>query len=131
MRYVAIPLLILALIIGGGTAALIVADVTLGEVRDFVIIIYGVMGILFFLISIIVALGVFIALRAAMGASRDAFEESVKPGLDDVRGMVHTARGSVEFVADSAVSPVIRVVAVARGVRRGLDAVTGFARRER
>lgn len=131
MRYVAIPLLILVLIVAGGTAGLIVADVRLDEVRDVVIIIYGLAGILFFLVGIIVTVGIFIALRMAMGASRDAFDESVRPALDDARGMVHTARGSFEFVADSAVSPVIRVVAVARGVRRGLDAVTGFARRGR
>ena len=131
MRFVVIALLSLVLVIAGGTAGLIVADVRLDEVRDFVIIIYGVMGILFFLIGIVVALGLFFALRSVAGAARDVFEESVKPSIDDARGMFRTVRGGVEFAADSAVSPVIRVVAVARGVRRGVDAVTGFARRGR
>ena len=131
MRFVVIPLLILVLVIAGGTAGLIVADVRLDEVRDFVIIIYGLMGILFFLTGILVALGIFFALRAVAGSGRDVFEESVKPSIDDVRGIVQTVRGEVEFAADNAVSPVIRVVAVARGVRRGVDAVTGFARRGR
>ena len=131
MRFVIVPLLLLVLLIGGGTTGLIVADVRLDEVRDVVIILYGLMGVLFFLIGIIVTLGIFFALRAAVGAGRDVFEESLKPGIDDVRGMVQTVRGGVEFATDSAVSPVIRVVAVARGVRRGLDAVTSFARRGR
>ena len=51
--------------------------------------------------------------------------------IDEVSEMVHTVRGGVEFATDNAVSPVIRVVAVARGVRRGLEAVTSFARRGR
>ena len=97
MRFVVIPLLTLLLVIAGGTAGLIVADVRLDEVRDFVIIIYGLMGILFFLIGILVALGIFFALRAVAASGRDVFEESVKPGIDDVRGMVQTVRGGVEF----------------------------------
>ena len=131
MRFVVIPLLLLVLVIGGGIAGLIVSDVSLDEIRDFVIILYGVMGILFFLVGIIVSLGVLIALRAIVGAGRGVFEDSLKPGIDDVREMVQTVRGGVEFATDNAVSPVIRVVAVARGVRRGLDAVTGFTRRGR
>ena len=131
MRFVVIPLLLLAVLIGGGTAGLIVSDIRLDEVRDVVIILYALMGILFFLVGIIVALGVFFALHALVGAGRGVFEESLKPGIDEVSEMVHTVRGGVEFATDNAVSPVIRVVAVARGVRRGLDAVTGFARRGR
>ncbi len=131
MRFVVIPLLIVVLVIAGSTAGLIIADVSLDEVRDVVIIVYGLLGIVFFLVAIVVALGVFFALRAVVGAGRDAFEESVKPSLDDVRGMVQTVRGGVEFAADNAVSPVIRLVAVARGVRRGVHAVTGFTRRGR
>ncbi len=131
MRFVVIALLIVVLVIAGGIAGLVVADISLDEVRDVVIIIYGLLGIVFFLVGIIVALGLFFALRAVVGAGRDAFEESVKPSLEEVRGMVQTVRGGVEFATDNAVSPVIRVVAVARGVRRGVHAVTGFTRRGR
>ena len=131
MRYVLIPLLVLIALIAGGIAVLIVVDVTLQEVRDVFIIIYAVMGILFFLISIIVALAMFFVVRVLTRIASDAYEEQGKPILEDVRGSVRTMRGGVEFVTDQAVSPVIRVVSVARGVRRGVDAVAGFARRGR
>lgn len=131
MRYVLIPLLVLIALIAGGIAVLIVVDVTLQEVRDVFIIIYAVMGILFFLISIMVAFAMFFVVRVLTRIASDAYEEQAKPILEDVRGSVRTMRGGVEFVTDQAVSPVIRVVSVARGVRRGIDAVTGFARRGR
>lgn len=131
MRYVLIPLLVLIALIAGGVAVLIVVDVTLQEVRDVFIIIYAVMGILFFLISIIVALAMFFVIRVLTRIASDAYEEQGKPILEDVRGSVRTMRGGVEFVTDQAVSPVIRVVSVVRGVRRGVDAVAGFARRGR
>lgn len=131
MRYVLIPLLLLFAIIAGGTAALIIADVTLQEVRDVFIIIYAVMGILFFLISIILAFGMFVAVRVLTRIASEAYEEQAKPMLEDVRGSVTSFRSGVEFATDQAVSPVIRVVSMARGVRRGVGAVTGFARRGR
>ena len=48
-----------------------------------------------------------------------------------MRGTVQSVRGSVEFVSDQAISPMIRVIAVARGVRRGVEAMAGVARRGR
>ena len=131
MRYVAIPLLLLAILLAAFIGALVYFDVTREEVRDFVIIIYGVAGILFFLIATIAALGTFMLLYGAYRAGRGAFEERVSPVVDDVAGAVHTARGAVEFASDTAVSPLIKVVAFTRGVRRGVDAVADRARRGR
>ena len=126
-----IPLLILVAVIAGGTAALIFADVSLHEVRDVFLIVYAVIGVLFFVISIAVALVIFFTVRALTRVASDAYEEQAKPMLEDMRGSVHTVRGGVEFVTDQAVSPVIRAVAVARGVRRGVSAVADLARRGR
>ena len=108
-----------------------VVEITLGEARDTVIIVYGVLGIVFFLIAIIAALAIFFAVRMLTGLARDAYEESARPLVDDVRGTVQSVRGSVEFVSDQAISPMIRVIAVARGVRRGVEAMAGVARRGR
>lgn len=137
VRYVVI-LLLLAVLAGAGViAGLFYFDITMAQTRDAVIIMYGVLGGLFFFFGIIVLLVLLFALQAASGAASDVFGESVRPVVNDTREMVgdaremvRTARTSVEFVADSAVSPVIRVVAVARGVRRGLESMAGFGRRQ-
>ncbi|MYA20688.1 MAG: hypothetical protein F4Z25_10665 [Chloroflexi bacterium] len=65
------------------------------------------------------------------GLARDAYEEQARPLVDDVRGTVQSVRGSVEFVSDQAISPMIRIIAVARGLRRGVETVAGVARRGR
>lgn len=108
-----------------------VVEITMDEARDTVIIVYGVLGIVFFLIAIVAALAIFFAVRMLTGLARDAYEEQARPLVDDVRGTVQSVRGSVEFVSDQAISPMIKVIAVARGVRRGMEALAGVARRGR
>ena len=108
-----------------------VVEVSLGEARDAVIIIYAVLGIVFFLVAIIAALAIFFAVRMLTGLARDAYDEQARPLIDDVRGTVQSVRGSVEFVSDQAISPMIRVIAVVQGVRRGVETVAGIARRGR
>ena len=122
MRYVVIPLLAAAVLIAAVAALLAVAGVTLEQTRDIVVIAYGVLGALFFLVAIAVAIAILAIVRAGAAAGREAFEESVRPALDDARASVRSVRGSVEFVADHAVSPVIRAAAAARGMRRGAAA---------
>jgi len=144
VRYVVLLFLLLVLACAGAVYGILYFDITMGQIRDGVIILYGAIGVLFFLVGIIVLLAVLFAMRAAQGAGSDIFNETVQPiagnaraMTDDARGMVgdaremvRTARTSVEFVSDNAVSPVIRAVAVARGFRRGFGSMlTASARR--
>ncbi len=134
MRWILILVgLLIAATIAAAVWALVtgVVEITLGEARDTVIIVYGVLGIVFFLIAIIAALAIVFAVRMLTGLAKDAYEESARPLVDEVRGTVQSVRGSVEFVSDQAISPMIRVIAVARGVRRGVEALAGVARRGR
>ncbi len=134
MRWI---LILIGLLIVAAIAAAVwalvtgVVEVSLDEARDAAIIIYAVLGIVFFLVAIIAALAIFFAVRMLTGLARDAYEEQARPLIDDVRGTVQSVRGSVEFVSDQAISPMIRVIAVAQGVRRGVETVAGIARRGR
>ena len=134
MRWI---LILIGLLIVAAIAAAVwalvagVVEVSLDEARDAVIIIYALLGIMFFLVAIIVALAIFFAVRMLTGLAREAYEEQARPLIDDVRGTVQSVRGSVEFVSDQAISPMIRVIAVVQGVRRGVETVAGIARRGR
>lgn len=103
--------------------------VTLAEVRDVVVIVYGAMGIILMLALAIAAFGLWFAVRALTRSVRDLLDDPVKPTLDDIRHTVQNVRGTSEFVADTAVHPIIRTVALARGVRRGVASVTGIRNR--
>ncbi len=127
---VLISLLLLALL-AGAVASAIVFSVSTESVRDIVIIVYGVMGILFFFFGIVVLLGLYFVGRGLSGAVRRLLDESLRETLDDLQGAVKNVRGTTEFMADSAVRPLIRVISVGRGIRRGLRSVTGLRSRSK
>ena len=102
---------------------------SVAEWRDFVIVVYGVVGIIAFVIFIAVLLLAFLILRSIRGSIRDLIEDPVRPTLEEVRKTAQNVRGTTEFVADNAVHPVIRVVAAARGIRRGISSITGIRSR--
>ena len=131
MRYAVLGLLLFVLAAAGGVAGLVVADVTLDEMRDVVIIVYGAMGVLLLVALIIAVLGLWLAVRMLTRTLRDLLEDPVRPALDEIRATARNVRGASEFVADAAVHPLIRVLSVGRGMRRGLGIVTGITRRRR
>lgn len=131
MRWAALAILFIAALVGGAVAAIILSDVSLEELRDIVIIVYAAMSVLLLIVLIIVALGLWIATRLLVRAVVDLLEDPVRPTLEEVRASARNIRGATEFIADSTVHPLIRVISVGRGIRRGLARVTGLARRGR
>lgn len=101
---------------------------SLADLRDVVVIVYGVMGIILMLALTIAAFGLWFAVRALSRVVQDLLNDPIKATLRDVQETVHNVRGTSEFIADTAVHPLVRAVAVTRGVKRGLASVTGFRR---
>lgn len=125
----ALVALALAIAAAAAVAALIASGATLEETRDLFVIVYAVLGIVFFLAATAAALAVLFAVRALARAASEAYAEQAQPLFDDVRSTARTVRGSAEFVSDRVVVPLIRVVAAARGVRRGAAALARRGRR--
>jgi hypothetical protein len=99
--------------------------------RDWVIVIYGLMGIIAFLLLILILLLVFWMLRGVRGKIRELLDDPIRPTLEEVHKTAQNVRGTSDFVADTAVHPIIRTVAALRGIRRGISAVTGIRARRR
>ena len=104
---------------------------SLEQLRDIVVIVYGVVGIMLFAILIVVAVGLWLSVRALTRAVRALLDDPVKPTIGEVRAAVQEIRGTTAFLADTAVHPLIRVVAIGRGLRRGIAVATGIGRRRR
>lgn len=102
---------------------------SLEQFRDIVVIVYGVAGILLFLILVIATIGLLITARALTRAVRALLDDPVKPAIEEIRATMRNVRGTTDFMADTAVHPLIRVVAIGRGIKRGLSFATGFRRR--
>ena len=131
MKFAAPIVLALALFL-----ALIIAPIwffrpSTESLRDFVIIVYGVLGALLMLILILVGVGIFFSVRELTKAVLRLIDDPIVPAINDVRATVQDLRGSAEFITDTAVSPLIKVVALGRGIRKGMSAASAIARRGR
>ncbi len=131
MRYLILGVVFLALLVAGATAGLVLAPISLQDLRDLVVVVYGVLGILLFAILIVVSLGIWFAVQGLSSKVGELLDDPIRPMLDEARATARNARGSSEFLTDAAVHPVIRVVAMARGVRRGIGLVSRFWRPRR
>jgi len=95
---------------------------SLQDVRDVTIIAFTIAGTVLFLAAIVVTVVVGMAATGAFRAARRLIDEGVKP-------MVSNVRGTVTFVSDTAVSPIIRAYGLLAGARRGLGVLSGLARK--
>lgn len=101
----------------------------LQDLRDVVIIIWGILGIIFFAAGIVLFYVVYRLLRGAAGMATDIVEENVKPLLTTVQSTVQSARGTTAYIGDRLVDPIIRITAFVAGVRRGFSVLVGIVRR--
>ena len=89
------------------------ADV-IAIIRDIVIIVWGVLGILMFLVVIFVAISIF---------------RSVKPVLVNLRGTSGDVRTATRLVTDALIRPAVPVISFYTGIRQGFSVLRRFGRR--
>ena len=104
---------------------------SLDDIRDIVIIVYGVMGVLLMLAMAVAAFGVWFAVRTLTRSVKELLDDPVKPTLQEVQQTVQHVRGTAAFMNDTAVHPIIRTVSTVRGIRRGVASVTGIRNRRK
>ncbi len=83
-------------------------------VRDIVIIVWGVLGILMFLVIILIALKIGRALQ---------------PILDNIRGSTGDIRASIRLVSDALIRPAVPAISFYTGLRQGMRVLRRFGRR--
>ncbi len=102
---------------------------TLQDFRDVTIISFTIAGTVLFLIGIIFTIVIggmtFVTVRKV----RRVVGDSVQPTLENVRETTENVRGTVAFISDHAVTPVVRTYGIFTGARRFIVVVSRFARR--
>ncbi len=131
MRYVVLLAILLVTLVVAAVATLISVDVTLDEVRDIVIIAYGVMGVMLLFTMMIAVVGFLLIARELVWMLRELLDDPVRPILNEARDTARNVRGTSEFIADSTVHPLIRTISAVRGVRRGISTLVRASRRVR
>ena len=100
--------------------------VSLADVRDIIVIVYGVVGIVCFFIAIVVLAITGLSVKGLIKTVRDLIDESVKPTVDSIKGAADTVRGTTEFVGRTAVTPIVRTYGMAAGVKKGFSVLTSL-----
>jgi hypothetical protein len=102
---------------------------SLADVRDIFIIIYGTIGIVFFFIASGVTLFVGLTIRGLLRNVRGILDDSVRPTATSIRDTATSVRGTTDFVSRSAVTPIVKTYGIFAGIRRGLRVLSGTNRR--
>ncbi|KPK47037.1 MAG: hypothetical protein AMJ77_04430 [Dehalococcoidia bacterium SM23_28_2] len=95
---------------------------SLQDLRDVTIIAFTIAGTILFLVAIIVTVVIGVAAMTAIQAARRLIDEGIKPTVGNVRG-------TVAFISDTAVAPIIRLYGLFSGARRGLRVLGGLTQR--
>jgi hypothetical protein len=94
--------------------------VSLADLRDIVVIVWGIISAIFFFFAIIVILMLGFSVKGLLNKVRELLDESVKPTLGSVKEAADTVRGTTEFVSRAAVMPVVKTYGAVAGIKKGL-----------
>ncbi len=99
---------------------------SLSDVRDVIIIIYGIIGIIFFAVAVVVVLFVGLSAKGLFNYVKGLLNDDVKPALGSIKEAADTVRGTTDFVGRTAVAPMVKVYGAAAGVKKGLSVLGGL-----
>ncbi len=102
---------------------------TLQDFRDVTIISFTIAGTVLFLIGIIFTIVIGGMTFATVRKVRRVVGDSVQPTLENLRETTENVRGTVAFISDHAVTPVVRTYGIFTGARRFIVVVSRFTRR--
>ena len=104
---------------------------SLSDIRDLLIIISGCLFSLVLIVTLIVLVVLGVAVTGLVSVTKAVVKEQLSPTLDSARQVVDDVRGTTSFVADTTVSPIIRVYGLITAFRRGAAALAGFGRKRK
>ena len=93
---------------------------TLTDIRDIVVIVVGILSVLAIFIFIIFTVLIGFTSWRLIRAARGTVKDGVPPILENAQETVRTVQGTVAFVGDSFVRPIIRVYGVFAGIRKAV-----------
>lgn len=103
--------------------------IDLQEFRDITIISFTIAGTVLFVVGIIFTIILGGLSWGAVSRARGVMKNSVQPTMENVRETTENVRGTVAFISDHAVTPVVRTYGFVAGARRFIVVVSRFTRR--
>jgi len=101
----------------------------LQDLRDLIIIIIGITGIVTLFVALVMTLVIGVATHSLIGTLQTLLRGEVTPILESVRQTTDSVRGTTGFVAETTAKPIIRIYGILAGARRVVGVLTGLAGR--
>jgi thiosulfate reductase cytochrome b subunit len=98
------------------------------DVRDVALIIYCIAGAVAFLLIIGFTLVLGILSWMTLSKVRGLLKNNVQPTLESVRQTSDSVRGTVQFISDNAITPVVKTYGTVAGVRTFVTVLTRLGR---
>jgi hypothetical protein len=102
---------------------------SLADFRDIVVIVYGILGVIFFFVAIVMIVAVGLSVKSLIKNANGVLNDSVKPALTSVQEVANTVRGTTEFVGRTTVAPIAKAYGMFSGVKKGASVLGGLAKR--
>ena len=102
---------------------------SLQDLRDVTIISFTIAGTVLFLLGIIFTVVIGGLTWATISRVRGVVKNTVQPTMENVRETTENVRGTVAFISDHAVTPVVRTYGFVAGARRFIVVVSRFTHR--
>ncbi len=103
--------------------------IDLQDFRDVTIIIFTIAGTVLFVIGTVLAVVIGGMTFFTVRKVRSVVNDGIQPTLENVRETTENVRGTVAFISDHAVTPVVRTYGIFAGARRFVVVVSRFTRR--
>ena len=104
---------------------------SLADTRDIAVIAYSVAGTVAFVLIIFFTLAIGILSWMTLNRVRRMLKNNVQPTLESVRQTSESVRGTVEFVSDYAVAPVVKTYGTVAGVRQFVVVLSRLGRQRK
>jgi hypothetical protein len=105
--------------------------ISLQDARDWAIIVSAVVGTITFLTIFIVTFVSGFLTWGILRRVRSILKDNVQPAATNVKETAQNIRGTVSYISDTAVRPVVTAYGVAAGARRFVGVVTRVAGRKK
>ena len=102
---------------------------SLADLRDVVIVVYGIIGVIFFFVGIVMIVAVGLTVKGLIKNVNGMLDENVKPALNSVQEVANTVRGTTDFVGRTTVAPIAKAYGMFAGVKKGASVLGGLTKR--
>lgn len=100
-------------------------------VRDYSIVAYCIAGVIAFVLIIVATLISSFLSWNILGRIRKILKENIQPATVNVRETTQNLKGTVSYISDNAVKPVVKVYGAAAGARQFVKVVARFTKKKK